>query len=179
MHSVLGSRFEGGLLISHMCHWLERSPSGQTEMRSNCVLRWERNSVVSISVVSTTKNKSPTLGKSGVAPLEVSVRVGQVETLGAGCRAVGEQVCEKSIPCKDSGDSLGMPSDRTGVKYWSMITNDVPLGLVLMCHRCQLQSFIPRCEYYPGTRLPSSPLAPFSPRITFSGCVLLSVPCEP
>lgn len=148
-------------------------------MRSSCALRWERNSLVSISVVSTTGNKSPTPGKSGVAPLEVSVRVGQVETLGAGCRVIGEQVCEKSILGKGSGDSLGRPSDRTGVKHWFMITNDVPSGLVLMCPRCQLQSFIPRCEYYLGTCLPSSPLAPVSPRITFSGCVLLSVPDEP
>lgn len=51
-------------------------------MRSSCVLRWERNSLVSISVVSTTGNKSPTPGKSGVALLEVSVRVGQVEMSG-------------------------------------------------------------------------------------------------
>lgn len=68
-------------------------------MWSSCVLRWKRSSLVSIHIVFSTRSNLLTLGKAGVAPLEVSMRVGRigpVETLGAGCQVkVGQQVCEE------------------------------------------------------------------------------------
>lgn len=111
------------LIIFCMFHWLNAiygpaSRRGDWKMWSSCVLRWKRSSLVSIHVVVSTRSNLLTLGKSGVAPLEVSMRVeriGQVETSGAGCRVAGQQVCEKSILSK--GDSLGVSSDRTGFKY--------------------------------------------------------------
>lgn len=70
-------------------------------MWSSCVLRWKRSSLVSIRIVFSTRSNLLTLGKAGVAPLEVSLRVGRIglmETLGAGCQIkVGQQVCEEHV----------------------------------------------------------------------------------